>query len=624
MTSADSELQTLALAVLGLTTDCVLLIEHPSLRVLKANDALCRRLGYDSSEITALTLYDLAVSDPAGLDERVAHLLERGELFLGFRPCRAKDGSTVLLESSVSRCNVGGRTLLCVVARDPGPRQQAEVALRDRAERYRTLADAAFEGLAVTKDGFFVDANERLAEMLGTSLERLPGRPVSDFVAPEERERVSTMIKQGIEVRYEHAALRADGTRLPVEVQGRTWMRAGVPVRVTALRDITERLQLEKQVQLSQRMESVGRLAGGVAHDFNNLITVIISSAHAIEEIASGGPVSEEVQQIKAAAERAAELTGQLLSFARRQVVEPRSVRLNDLVLAVEKMLRRVIREDVELKAILARELWTIRADPSQLEQVLMNLALNARDAMGGGGTLTIETRNMTVDVGYAATHPEIVPGDYVVMSVTDTGAGMDSATLARIFEPFFSTKGAAHGTGLGLATVYGIVKQAGGHVWVFSEIGKGTTFKVYLPRVDAVDATPRAASVAAPLGGHETLLVVEDNAMVRRVASRTLRTHGYDVLEAGDGEEALRIFESKGGAIDMLVTDVVMPRMSGKELADRLLALRPGLKVLFTSGYTENTIVHHGVVDAGVEFLPKPYEPVKLARKVREVLDKP
>ncbi|HEX2659907.1 MAG TPA: ATP-binding protein, partial [Polyangia bacterium] len=328
--------------------------------------------------------------------------------------------------------------------------------------------------------------------------------------------------------------------------------------------------------------------------------------------------------QIKTAAERAAQLTQQLLAFARRQIVEPIVLDLNDLVQNIDKMLRRLIGENVRLVTVPTPDLARIRADPGKIEQVLVNLAVNARDAMEVGGTLTIETANVELGEDYAATHPEVAAGRYVMMSVSDTGVGMDAATISHIFEPFFTTKSAAKGTGLGLATCYGIVKQSGGSIWVYSEPGRGTTFKVYFPAVtDTAPSAPAPTAIAVP-AGRETLLVVEDDEMVRRLAVRVLRGKGYLVHETGDPLQALEMFDAAAPPVDMLVADVVMAGLSGKDLADRLRAKRPDLKVLYTSGYTENTIVHHGVVDAGVNFLPKPYVPDELARRVREALDKP
>ncbi|MGI5861049.1 MAG: PAS domain-containing protein [Myxococcales bacterium] len=386
--------------------------------------------------------------------------------------------------------------------------------------------------------------------------------------------------------------------------------------------DLTKQRQTEKQLQLSQRLEAVGRLAGGVAHDFNNLLSVILSYADfALADLRESDPIRADLLEIKNAAERAAALTGQLLAFSRKQVREPQVLNINTTVTGIENMLRRLLGEDIQILVCLAEDLGSVEADPGQLEQVIMNLAVNARDAMPRGGKLTIETANVELDDAYARMHVAIKPGNYVLLSVTDTGCGMDAATREHIFEPFFTTK-ESKGTGLGLATVYGIVKQSGGNIWVYSERGQGTTFKVYLPRVDlpATETRRRSPAVIAP--GTETVLVVEDESAVRKLVERILRLAGYRVLSGANGGEALLLCEKHGDKIDLLLTDVVMPQMSGRELAERLALLSPQLKVLYMSGYTNHAIVHHGVLEPGTRFIGKPFSAPELTYKVREALD--
>jgi signal transduction histidine kinase len=397
--------------------------------------------------------------------------------------------------------------------------------------------------------------------------------------------------------------------------------RDGRLIRIAGMAtDETDRRRLEAQLLHAQRMESIGRLAGGIAHDFNNLLTVIMS--HAIFASQSPETAAEDLMAIERAAARAADLTRQLLTFARRQVVEPRVIDVNALTLNIDKLLRRLLGADVELVTLLGTELWPVKADPAQLEQVLVNLALNARDAMPAGGKLTIETSNVALDRAYIDTHPEVTPGDYVMIAVSDTGEGIPPDVLPMIFEPFFTTKPSGAGTGLGLATCYGIVRQAGGHIWAYSEPGRGTSFKVYLPRVEGEAAQATTAPAPVAPRGSETILVVEDDPSVRVIAVRTLRALGFSVLEAASGPEALRLAAAHEAPIHLLLTDVVMPHMGGRELAARLRAARPDLKVLFTSGYTHNAIVHRGVLDPGLSFLPKPYVPHVLARRVRDTLD--
>jgi signal transduction histidine kinase/CheY-like chemotaxis protein len=397
-----------------------------------------------------------------------------------------------------------------------------------------------------------------------------------------------------------------------------------VAALVVNARDVTEQRRLEEQFQQSQKLESIGRLAGGVAHDFNNILTVILSCAEQLEGDAVAGSASpEDVRELRSAADRARDLTRQLLAFARRQVIAPVVLDANALLRDSQKLLARVLGEDVDLQVELAPDLWAIRCDPAQLEQVVLNLAVNARDAMPRGGKLTIETANVVLDEGYARERSQVVPGPHVMIAVSDSGEGMTDEARAHVFEPFFTTKPPGQGTGLGLATVYGIVRQSGGHVWVYSERGRGTTFKLYFPRTDGTPerrAEPPRAAVQP--GGEETVLVVEDDAAVREVTVRALRAGGYRVLEAPGGDAALALAATARPPVRLLVTDVVMPGMSGRQVAEALQARVPGLRVLFVSGYTQNTIVHHGVLDSGIEFLSKPFTPAALLARVRQVLD--
>jgi two-component system, cell cycle sensor histidine kinase and response regulator CckA len=381
--------------------------------------------------------------------------------------------------------------------------------------------------------------------------------------------------------------------------------------------------QSEAQLRQAQKMEAVGRLAGGVAHDFNNVLSVILGHAELLlGDLETTDPIRDDIEEMHKAAQRAAGLTRQLLLFSRQQVVSPRVIELHESLTNMEKMLQRILGEDVDLMVLPPQSRGRVRVDPSHMEQVILNLVVNARDAMPTGGKLTVETSNVVLDDDYALNHVPAKEGAYVMMAVTDTGIGMDSVTQARIFEPFFTTKEAGKGTGLGLSTVFGIVQQSGGNVCVDSEIGKGTTFKIYLPRVDAELDVPRVVTAPTTLSGTETVLLVEDEAQVRTIVFNVLRRQGYRVLVAENAGEALLISEKHLERIDLLLTDVVMPQMSGPELAKRLASARPEMKVLCMSGYTDDSIIRHGVLNSGVAFLQKPITPVVLATKVREVLD--
>jgi signal transduction histidine kinase/ActR/RegA family two-component response regulator len=378
----------------------------------------------------------------------------------------------------------------------------------------------------------------------------------------------------------------------------------------------------QDQLLQSQKMEAIGRLAGGIAHDFNNLLTVIAGQTYMLRNQTGAGPVREGVERIESTAERAAELIRQLLAFSRKQVLQPGVLRLNAIVESMAPMLTRVIGEDVDLTTRLEPKLRHVKADPTQIEQVIMNLAVNARDAMPDGGQLTLETANVTVDSPYKDQNPDVTPGAYVMLAVSDTGTGMDAETRRRLFEPFYTTKEPGKGTGLGLSTVYGIVKQSGGHIWVYSEPGHGATFKIYLP---VVCESADVASVAPPDDvprGTETILLVEDEGEVRALVRQVLQERGYRVVEASSPREALRLASDTAAPIDLLLTDVIMPQMTGRALADLVTGDRPGTPVLFMSGYADSAVVEHGVLQAGRAYLQKPFTPMQLARVVRRVLD--
>jgi nitrogen-specific signal transduction histidine kinase/DNA-binding NarL/FixJ family response regulator len=390
------------------------------------------------------------------------------------------------------------------------------------------------------------------------------------------------------------------------------------------MRDITEYKRLQAQFMQSQKMEAIGLLAGGVAHDFNNLLNVINGYCELIlDDLPADDPKRGDLEQIRHAGKRAASLTSQLLAFSRKQILQPEVLDLNAAITEMSTMLRRLIGEDIELVAINQPDLGMVNADPGQIQQILMNLAANARDAMPQGGKLTIETSNVDLDGGHFHGYPEVAAGPYVMLAISDSGIGMDEATKAHLFEPFFTTKGKGKGTGLGLSTIYGIVKQSNGFIWVYSEPGKGTAFKIYFPRTKSRAAAP-ANERTLELGSQEveTILLAEDEPSVRSLAARVLRERGYTVLEASNGKEALDVVRGYAGEIHLVLTDVVMPGMSGKDLVSQIEASRPGIKALYTSGYTDDAIVHHGTLDSGVAFLQKPFSVESLTRKVWEAIN--
>jgi PAS domain S-box-containing protein len=513
-------------------------------------------------------------------------------------------------------------------------RHRSADALRVAEERMRFALEAAGVGIW---DMDFTTGVLQWSEILESQYGLQPGSFDGTFEAfierihPDDRQAVIEAIKanqSGLDFTLEHRALWPDGTVRWLNGAGRVLLGPqGERLRAVGIsQDVTERLTLEAQYQQAQKMEAIGRLAGGVAHDFNNLLTAILGHCELLlGDVDAGDPRRADIDGIQQAGMRAAELTRQLLAFSRKQIIEPRLLDLSEVVAGLRGMLGRLIGEDVKVVMGLQPRLALVRADRGQMEQIIMNLAVNARDAMPNGGTLSIETANIELDEHYATSHFAVKAGSYVVLTVTDTGAGMTPEVQSRLFEPFFTTKEVGKGTGLGLATVHGIATRSGGSVGVYSEVGKGTSLKVYFQRADADSADPvveQPAAGAPPHQGTHTILVVEDAEGLRELTRRLLARQGYTVMVAANADEAVRLF-GENPSIDVLLTDVVMPGASGPELTKRLVEQRPGLKVIFMSGYTEDAIVRHGVLNPGIAFLHKPFTSETLGRKLREVLDR-
>lgn len=621
-------------ALLDQSTDAIFLMEAPSGNLIDVNESACKQLKRSREQLLALdvdALWPRSITDPvANLFRNEPNTDNPQTLDVEMH---TSQGERFPAEVTLRRVHFNDADYVVAVARDVTDRKLAEKALRESEERYRTLVQSCPLGIASYDwEGRIIELNPALLTIMGSpSPEATKAINLFSF-APMIEGGLSDTLRGCLvsgepvvgEFPYTSKWGREIHIRLHVTpIRGWTGEVIGGQVLVE---DITESKRLEDQVRQKAKLEAIGQLAGGIAHDFNNLLTAILGYTNILQQQQpTEKTYRERLGQISLAAARAASLTGQLLAFGRKQMLDVRSVNLNDAVSQFEKMLRRLIGEDIEVVSMLDPELENVMADSGQIEQILMNLAVNARDSMPLGGTLTIESANVTLDEEYCRVHADVTPGEYVMVAVSDTGCGMDSDTVSRIFEPFFTTKEKGLGTGLGMSTVYGAVKQHRGHIGVYSEPGRGTTFKVYIPRADkpVETAVVPSAEPGPASRGKGTVLVVEDEEMVRNLACEALHLLGYSPLPAADPIEALELCRKFEGEIHLLLTDVVLPQMDGRSLYNLLAKMRPRMRVLYVSGYTENFIVRHGVLDHGVHFLPKPFTMDSLARKVSEVLAK-
>jgi PAS domain S-box-containing protein len=602
-----------------------------------ANQALVTMLGYETPEaLVGQEIWPLIAPEDREMVAAYASARKLGRPAPSNYELRLlrRDGAVVLLDCLATSLTWNGERATLATVVDMTERKRAERNLRASDERFRQIAENIKEAfLVVELDGYRPLYLSRMwEEIWGRPLEEAYRNPIAwvEAIHPDDAavvQEARQAIETGEPIARSFRVRRPDGSV--------HWVRArAFPVfnatrelyRVVGLvEDITDVRRTEEQLLQAQKMEAIGRLAGGIAHDFNNLLTAILGySELVLQDLGADHPSAADVNEIRAAGQSAEGLTRQLLAFSRKQILQPQNLDLNMVLTRVDGLLRRVIGEDVELTMRLATPLGRVMADAGQVEQVVMNLAINARDAMPDGGQLTIETANVELDVDYAAQHAGASTGPHVMIAVTDTGTGMDDATRQRLFEPFFTTKEVGRGTGLGLATVYGIVTQSRGSIWVYTELGRGSTFKIYLPATDDVSAESLAPAGPLSLSGTETILVVEDQAEARSVICETLRRRGYTVIEAANGPEAIVKGVQSDVRIDVMLTDVVMPGMGGKRVAELIRATRPKLRVVYMSGYTDASIVHHGILDSGVAFVQKPFATETLLRKIREVLDVP
>jgi two-component system, cell cycle sensor histidine kinase and response regulator CckA len=600
-----------------------------SLEFLEVNAAAVLHYGYPRSEFLSMTILDIRPEKDIPEVRESVRMRPPGRLEAERWKHRKKDGTLIDVEITTHELRFYGRQASLAQARDITEQLQNEERLRQSEERFSKAFRSSPLAITITTrtEGRYVDANDAFVRMVGLRWEAIVGctsKELNVWDVPEDRARMVQELEQFGRVKAIETVFNSQtiGKR-KVQVSAELIQLDGIPCILAIINDVTEAKRLEEQFRQAQKMEAVGRLAGGVAHDFNNMLSVVLGFCDLAQERTNQESIARDLGQIKKAAQRAAALTRQLLAFSRQQLLLPRVLNLNEIVRDISPMLSRVISGDISLTYIPEPCLGSVKADLGQMEQVLMNLVMNARDAMPQGGKIFIETANAELDTTYNRSDQAIEPGPYVLLSVSDTGSGMDSQTVAKIFEPFFTTKPPGVGTGLGLSMVYGVIRQSGGHIWVYSEPGQGTTFKIYLPRIDdAAEPLPRIMPEVVSKSGSETVLVVEDEQDLRELIIELLESEGYRGLGAKDGPSAIAMSEAYGNAIHVLLTDVVLPGMSGSVLAGRIKESRPDIKVLYMSGYTGNLIAHLGGLASGSAFIQKPFTKHSLLSELRTILD--
>lgn len=617
--------------------DGILILNAVTRKITDVNPFMIELLGYTREEFLGRELWEIGLLKDE--EESIAafrELQKKGYIRYDDLPLRNRNGARREVEFVSNVYGENGHQVIQCNIRDISERKNAENALRQAEQKYESLFANAVTGIyQTTLDGHYIAANPMLARMFGYDspeemINEVTGEQTLErrfYVEQGRREEFARLIREhGVLTGFESEIYTRDGKRIWISEHalairnefGQVTGYQGTTIDITATKD------LERQLRQAQRLESIGLLAGGIAHDFNNMLTAINGySDLTLRRLKADDPLRRNLEEIKKAGLRSAALTQQLLAFSRRQVLQPVVLNLNVIISDTIKMLQRLIGEDIQLTTTLNPQVGQVKVDPGQFSQIVMNLAVNARDAMPQGGKLIIETANIFLDSVYTAQHVGVLPGAYVMFSICDTGAGMSDEIKQHVFEPFFTTKKAGQGTGLGLATVYGIVKQSGGYIEVYSDEGVGTTFKIYLPRVAEQSGATTAKTASAEMSrGTETILVVEDEDVVRNLSKDILKECGYTVIEARDGVEALELCDKGECRFDLLMTDVVMPRMGGRELVEKLSARLPEMRVLFTSGYTDDAVLRHGVIKADTNFIHKPFTPEALANKIREIFD--